>query len=246
MRPYDKLASIYDGLFAEPYYRQYERFIGRATRLRGGRALDVACGTGRLGARLIRRGFEVTGVDRSAAMLARAKRRGLRVRRASLGSFRVPGRFDLATCTFDSLNHLSSLAGVFRSVARALAPGGWFLFDLNTPFKINAVCPSYRARRFRRGGCEIFWLHEIARDRWMSRITIFEGSRRYEETIRERCFPRSKVEGWLRAAGLAVEGVYADLKFGIVQPTSERWYYVVRKKHGPGNSGKNRRRSGLQ
>jgi SAM-dependent methyltransferase len=47
----------------------------------------------------------------------------------------LPSSFDLATCFFDSLNYLTGnddLLAAFRGVARALAPGGSFVFDLNT------------------------------------------------------------------------------------------------------------------
>lgn len=230
MSGYDRLARVYDRLFAEPYYRDYERFILRACPLRSGRALDVACGTGRLGARLRRRGFEVTGVDRSAGMLARARRRGLRVVRGAIESFRVREPFELAVCSFDSLNHLKSLGNAFRRVSRALRPGGFFIFDLNTPFKINQVCPSYRGRRFRAGPYEIFWLNETSPDRWTSRIVMFgRDGARFEETIHERCFSRRQVESRLASAGLKIAGVYSDLRFRPVAPTRERWYYVTSK-----------------
>jgi SAM-dependent methyltransferase len=244
MTNYDKLSEIYDRIFGERFYRDYERFIRKATGLRRGRLLDVACGTGRLGARFPE--FEVVGVDRSRGMLGRAKKRGLITKRASIESFRVPGAFDLAACTFDSLNHLKSLSGVFRSVARALKPGGFFVFDINTPFKINAVCPSYRGRRFTIGDTEVFWLSESAPNRWTSRLTMFQRGRRYEETIEERAFSRRVIESALRSAGLSVAGVYSDLRFRPVEPTSERWFYVVRRNHGSGNSRQGRRRSRLQ
>lgn len=244
MTDYDALCEIYDRIFGERFYRQYERFIRRATGLRRGRMLDVACGTGRLGARF--RSFDVVGVDRSRGMLARAQKRGLTVRRASIERFRVPGLFDLATCTFDSLNHLKSLSGVFRSVSRALKPGGFFIFDINTPFKINTICPSYRGRRFKVGSTEVFWLSDSAPNRWRSRITMFRRGRRFQAAIEERAFPQPVIESALRSAGLRVVGVYSDLRFRPVQPTSERWFYVVRRDHGSRNSRQGRRRSRVQ
>lgn len=54
---------------------------------------------------------------------------------AATSSTLVPASFDLATCFFDSLNYLTAdgdLEAAFGGVARALAPGGSFVFDLNT------------------------------------------------------------------------------------------------------------------
>jgi SAM-dependent methyltransferase len=249
MIPYDALSHFYDSIFHESYYRDYERFVLGTTGLRGGRVLDLACGTGRLGARLRRRGFQVTGVDRSPGMLERARCRGLKVVRSSIESFRHPPAFDLALCTFDSLNHLPRLDRAFRAAASALAPGGRFVFDLNTPHKINVLCPAFRARHFRTGRFEVFWLSESAPDLWTSRIVIFESVRgrllRFEETLRERCFSQPRVDSWLAAAGFETMEICSDLRRRAVTPTSERWHYVVRK-NGPGNPREDRPRSRRQ
>jgi SAM-dependent methyltransferase len=46
-----------------------------------------------------------------------------------------PDAFDLVTCTYDSLNYMTSAADLlacFESAAYALAPGGLFIGDMNT------------------------------------------------------------------------------------------------------------------
>ena len=46
-----------------------------------------------------------------------------------------PASFDLATCTYDSLNYLlthDDLLACFQGIAHALAPGGLFVGDMNT------------------------------------------------------------------------------------------------------------------
>jgi SAM-dependent methyltransferase len=51
-------------------------------------------------------------------------------------SFRLRAPVDLVLCEFSALNHLEErrdVARVFRNVARALKPGGLFLFDVDTP-----------------------------------------------------------------------------------------------------------------
>jgi SAM-dependent methyltransferase len=56
-------------------------------------------------------------------------------RSAAISAPLAPASFDLATCFFDSLNYLTAdgdLEALFGAVARALAPGGSFVFDLNT------------------------------------------------------------------------------------------------------------------
>lgn len=130
----------------EPFAWAYDRFWGGAFAAQAlpmieahvppGSLLDLCCGTGQLAGELTRRGYRVTGVDGSAAMLAFAKKRAPRAdfRRADARRFKLPPEFDAAISMFDSLNHvlaLADLAKVFRNVRTALRPGGRFLFDLN-------------------------------------------------------------------------------------------------------------------
>src|SRR6266540_15625 len=75
---YDALAPAYDLLTAG---YDYDRWIGQLLEwgaehgLRGRRALDVACGTGKSFVPLLAAGFDVTACDASPAMLAIAATR---------------------------------------------------------------------------------------------------------------------------------------------------------------------------
>jgi SAM-dependent methyltransferase len=139
---YDALASTYDTFTAD---YDYERWLSVLHGLalehgaRGRRLLDVACGTGRSFEPMLRRGYEVTACDISPAMVERAAVR----LEASGGTAavadmrRLPdwGTFDLVTCLDDAVNYLHSevdLDAAFGSVARALRPGGLYVFDVNS------------------------------------------------------------------------------------------------------------------
>src|SRR3954452_4621318 len=115
---------------------------------RGGPALDLGCGTGRLAVPLCRDGHVVVGVDRAAPMLARAAARRARLAapararlllvRATLERLplRRRPRFGFAVSAFHSVQHLhrdQDLVRFFRAVRAALQPGGWFAFDLFAP-----------------------------------------------------------------------------------------------------------------
>lgn len=98
--------------------------------------LDLCCGDGRIAQSLVKRGYQVTGIDGSEKMLAYARRRlpksTLYLKDAR--RFKLPPRFDAVISTFDSLNHvmnLTELNQVFQNVFASLKPGGRFLFDLN-------------------------------------------------------------------------------------------------------------------
>lgn len=110
------------------------------------RALDLACGTG--GATLVfaAAGISVTGVDRSPAMLRIARRRaqdaGLVVTFVAADMRHLEnvepvcvGCFELVTCFGDAINYLTDdddLHRVFGGIRRALSPGGYAVFDMNT------------------------------------------------------------------------------------------------------------------
>ena len=138
--PYDVLAPAYDVLTAAHRHDEWLRGIERvalAHGLRGRRVLDVACGTGKSFAPLLRRGYDVTACDASAAMAARARARGAphaRVLVADMRSLPLLGAFDLITCLDDSLNHLvepDDVVAALSGMRANLAPEGVLVFDVS-------------------------------------------------------------------------------------------------------------------
>lgn len=101
------------------------------------RAVDIACGTGRFLPELARIARQVYAVDRSAAMLALARKHsdGLNVRffQQDIRSLHLPFPCDLATCRFASINYIVSwrdMNRTFDSFRRTIRPNGLLLFDL--------------------------------------------------------------------------------------------------------------------
>jgi SAM-dependent methyltransferase len=139
---YDRLAPFYDA-FTDGY--EYERWIAeierRAVRLglRGRRALDLACGTGKSTEPLLARGYSVLACDISEAMVREAREKFPEHAEAfvvaDMRELSALGEFDLVLCLDDAINYLLSegdLDLAFAGVARSLAPDGMFAFDLNS------------------------------------------------------------------------------------------------------------------
>ncbi len=171
-------------------------------------ALDLGCGTGVLCESLHAAGIDTLGVDLSREMIdiARQHAPGLRYEVADIVDMPDVGRFDLATCTGDAINHIADLADVgrvFGNVHAALNPGGYFVFDLLNPAEVAPGEPfeaPYGEKglvRFLtedRGGGDIA-LH----------IDMYEnGAVRFSETIRERVHDVDAVLGLLRGNGFEV------------------------------------------
>ena len=123
------------GAFLRPHTERLFRDAGIGP---GMRVLDVGCGTGDVSvllADLVGPFGEVVGVDRSALVLATAKRqvadRGLRQVRfveGDLATIRFAERFDAIVGRF-VLMHLPDPAGTLRNLTAALRPGGIVAFQ---------------------------------------------------------------------------------------------------------------------
>jgi SAM-dependent methyltransferase len=139
---YDCLAPFYDEFTAGYAYEPWiaaieERAV--ALGLRGRRALDIACGTGKSTEPLIARGYSVAACDISSRMLQQARHKhpahAAAFFQADMRELPPIGPFDLVICLDDAINYLLSaedLEATFAGVARVLAPGGVFAFDVNS------------------------------------------------------------------------------------------------------------------
>jgi predicted TPR repeat methyltransferase len=99
-------------------------------------ALDLGCGTGLMGAPLRERVGRLAGVDLSAAMIAKARERGLYDRltvgdAAAVLTCEPPGSFDLIVAA-DALVYIGELAPLFAAVGLALTADGLFAFSVET------------------------------------------------------------------------------------------------------------------
>jgi SAM-dependent methyltransferase len=110
---------------------------------RAGRVLELACGTGRVGAWLRDRGVaQLDGVDFTAAMLARAEARRVydRLLRADIRDTGLPAAtYDLIVQSLAD-EHLPELAPLYRETARLASRGGRFVIvGYHSHFLLNGM-----------------------------------------------------------------------------------------------------------
>lgn len=128
---YEKSAQFYDAIYTwKKYDQEVERLkaILAARGHRGGRLLDVACGTGRHLA-LLKETFEVEGVELDPAMAKVAMERvpNVTVTVGDMKDFDLGRRFDVVTCLFSSIGYMEEQDQLHQAIAtmvRHLQPGG--------------------------------------------------------------------------------------------------------------------------
>lgn len=203
----------------------------------GASILDLCCGTGRLAALLHERGFKVTGVDNSAAMLSFARRnaRAVRFIRGDARSFEVPTVYKAVVATFDSLNHIMSLKELtesFRRVHAALVEDGLFVFDLHSGHGFRRHWQEHRAIVERDAACILRGRYDREARVGRYDVTVFRRAkqwRRYDFTLLERCYTQREVCSALKRAGFAAPLVYSASRDLDLTEHTGRWFFVARK-----------------
>lgn len=206
-----------------------------------GRVVDL--GSGIWAQRLTRAGYDVLGIDYSAAMLALARNNAPRAafRRQSLWSAALPA-CDAVTALGECLNYCfdqkqaprldaprrpaaaprlntetQPLEQLFTRIHAALRPGGLFIFDLVEPGR--AASPPQRHYEGRDWAILLTVEHDARRRELTRHITSFrrigKTYRRSEETHRLRLYKPSDVTAALRRAGFRVRTLrgYGELRF---------------------------------
>ena len=190
-------------------------------------------------------GIQITGIDRSGAMLAiarqKAERKGLAIAwiEADMREFAVTEPVDLITRFYDAINYLvepDDVAAVFERALQALNPGGLFIFDVNTRVKFaenwNESCYLATNRD------DLFGLYQSWFDAETGLspliLTFFvrnEGGlwERFDEEHIERAYPLDEISDALKKSGFLIQGArnYVDRSPRLGGPASEHSQRVV-------------------
>lgn len=140
MSAYDAIARLYDP-WSATVVEDIPFYVAEAKKS-GGPVLELGVGSGRIAVPIAAAGIDVVGVDLSEGMLEVAREAaalaGVEVdlRHGDMRDPPVAGAFPLVIVPFRSLLHMETdedRRAALRAVARHLAPGGRFVFDVFAP-----------------------------------------------------------------------------------------------------------------
>ena len=257
---WDAYAPFYDWENAQTVGRRDVAFWRRVAGGVGGPVLELGCGTGRVSLPLARAGVNLVGIDRSAAMLDRARRSVARAfRRAaperSAKASRCPTlvRGDIRTLPFEdgafsmvlapygilqSLIRPRDLTATLASVARVLGEGGTFGIDLVPDVPKWREYENRVQLRGRAGGAQLT-LIETVRQHPKRHLTTFE--QKYVEQrggkTREHCFDLTfrtlsvrQMTRQLERAGFRIEAVLGDYRGRPWDDRADVWIIMAKKR----------------
>jgi ubiquinone/menaquinone biosynthesis C-methylase UbiE len=247
-RGWDEYAAYYDWENTRTLGTRDVAFWQHFTTRIGGRVLELGCGTGRITLPLARAGVPVVGIDRSGAMLDRARRRLRRARAGhavlARGDLRclpfLESSFDIVIAPYGVLQSLTTdraLATTLADVARLLSPGGRFAIDLVPDVPAWREYTRRVALQGRLGpkGPRVTLVESVRQDR-KRRLTIFDheyiegrGSGRRVTTFRLtfRTLPIPALARRLDRAGFRVDAVLGDYQGAPIQPDADTWIVLA-------------------
>ncbi len=246
MNAYRSLAGAYDALTLDVPYARIADFTEAVLRSLGKEpksVLDLACGTGSMSVLLAERGYSVLGADISEEMLTVAQQKAAAMEHNApyfvcqpMQRLRLPYEVDLVVCLLDSLNYLTNpedCKKTFSRVFRALAPGGVFLFDVNTPEKLRAM----DGQVFLDENDDTFcvWRGEFdeASNICTYGMDIFRRSGGlWERACEEHCeyaYSQEELTQYLLDAGFSQPCIYADREFCAPRAGEQRIWFAATK-----------------
>jgi SAM-dependent methyltransferase len=204
----------------------------------GARVLDLGCGIGRHSLELARRGFEVTGIDRTKSYLNQAREQAEKEKldaefvQSDIRAFRRPGAFDAVISLYTSFGYFEDINDdrkVMRNIGDSLKPGGVFIIDTHGKETLAKIFQKRMWYEFE----NMIVLQEMTVSQnwsWMqSRWIMLRGSERIENTVSHRIYAGSELAALFTDNGFSRADIYGDLEGHPYDETARRLVVVGHK-----------------
>ena len=242
---YNEFAYFYDEFNGEADYEAlYAQVKARldAHGITSGILADLGCGTGELTLMLAQAGYDMIGIDQSEEMLCVVRDKaeqlglsgGLLLLQQDLCALDLYGTIRGAGSTFDTLNHIPDLDKAIANAAFFMEKGGVFLFDMNTPYKHQAVLGE-NVFTFEEEDARCVWRNHYDPDARRVTITVDidyqETGEHFHEEFFEYTYTLAEITAALEKNGFTLESVCDGESFGPLTEESERYFFCAVKNY---------------
>jgi len=229
-------------LFPDSRIQEAEREVEQVLTLTkipdGAAVLDLCCGVGRHSLELTRRGFQVTGVDRTqeyldlAAAAAGREALSLELVREDMRSFRRDESYDGVINLFTSFGYFEDPGDdqrVVENIFASLRPGGVLVMQLMSKEVLARI---FRARDWHEQDGVLVLEERKVRQSWSwveSRWTLISDRRRVDLDLSHRLYSASEITFLLRDRGFGEVAAYGDFAGSPYDDKADRLVVVARK-----------------
>ena len=186
----------------------------------GASILDLGCGIGRISLEFARRGFRVTGLDRTTSYLEQARQQAatenlkMEFVHEDMRAFVRPDAFDSVVSTYTTFGYFEDQADdrrVVNNIYKSLKPGGTVLIDIHGKETLAKV---FQERQWsEREGAIVLQEHKVTQNwSWMqNRWILLKGSDRIENSFSHRLYSGTEMADLLTGCGFSRADIYGSL-----------------------------------
>lgn len=243
MNSYTDFSEYYDRLMRSDFnYEHIADYLENLFDLFGcnpNLVCELACGTGNITLPLSKRGYDMIAVDKSYEMLdiARKKSDGsILFLNQDMTKLDLYGSVDAVICMIDGINYVlnpNSLFNMFKRIKTCfLEPGGIFIFDISSEYKLKEKIGS---NTFVYNGEDIYysWENRFVRKMSDMYLTFFVRHknglyRRFAERHIQRAYREDEIICMLKKAGFTSVQAFDGMTFNPVKADSERIVFAAK------------------
>jgi SAM-dependent methyltransferase len=239
VKPYSKLAEIYDSIMNHVNYEQWALYIYeilKTQNIKSGDLIDISCGTGIFLKNFDSVNFRIFALDSSLDMAKSVKRKfDLPVICSDFRGICLKKKFDVVLCLYDSINYIlneKDFLITLTNISRILNPGGIFVFDISTETNSLKFFSNYKES----GEAGIYSYSRTSEyikseHLQLNTFELFDIKNKihYVEKHRQRIYSLDEVQSIINKSKMKILNIYDDFTFNKGNKYSERIHFVLKK-----------------
>lgn len=243
---YLDFSYIYDELMDDVDYDLWVMYIEKIikkNKVDVKNILELACGTGNITIPLLKKGYDILGIDISTSMLnvAKKKAKDMNLDLVLLNQDIVQLDFDVynldcVLCCCDGFNYIleeENLLKVFEDIYSKLKKGGIFIFDISSYYKLKNTLGNnifYEERE----NIDYIWENYFDEEENILQMNLNffvkeeELYKKFSEEHLQRAYKREEILNLLEKSKFNDINIYSDFTFDYASD-SQRLFFVAKK-----------------